>query len=108
LAKDVPYAASRETGHSHMRTPYEEVVPTSSARIAHRVGFVAVPLLGQWGTAGPSVKFVGGAKRRARADLASARPPVGLVWLEDAASQYRQARPPARTVLLSDALLTRY
>ena len=78
MAKDVPYAARRETGHSHMRTPYEEVVPTSSARIAHRVAFVAIPWSAQWGTAGPTVKLVGGVRRHQRGRLASERRPGGL------------------------------
>jgi len=63
LAKDVPHATRCETGHSHMRTPYEEVVPTSFARIAHRGALVAIPRSRQWGSTAPSVKLLGGAKK---------------------------------------------
>lgn len=62
MAKDVPHATRCETGHSHMRTPYEEVVPTSFARIAHRGALVAIPRSRQWGSTAPSVKLLGGAK----------------------------------------------
>ena len=63
MAKDVPHATRCETGHSHMRTPYEEVVPTSFARIAHRGALVAIPRSRQWGSTAPSVKLLGGAKK---------------------------------------------